>query len=366
MVEIGSFRGRSTIVLARAADAVVAIDPHAGSDRGPQEIAADAARGDEDLDAFRANLARAGVADRVRHVRRASAEALGEVDGAVALLFVDGAHRYGPARADMAGWGRRVAPGGDDAGARRVLLDRRHARAAVGVRRVAVVALRRPHRLAGRVRAPAAPLRARPRANAARQLAELPWFARNVAIKALVLARLRRWAGGSGCRATRPGRTERARQRERAAATTAATATQWTAIRSCAYSGLKPPRSSTPISSVSTGTTTTSSAPAATASGRAPIPRHRTRTTPSAISGAARAANTNPSASPATSASDARRGRTGSGARRVGVREQRARAARVRRGRAAQEQHERAAAEQRDSRDRVARAARARSGANAS
>ncbi len=41
IVEIGSFRGRSTIVLASAADptiAVMAIDPHAGNDRGPQEL----------------------------------------------------------------------------------------------------------------------------------------------------------------------------------------------------------------------------------------------------------------------------------------------------------------------------------------
>ena len=30
----------------------------------------------------------------------------------MALLYVDGAHRYRPARADLAGWGRRVAPGG--------------------------------------------------------------------------------------------------------------------------------------------------------------------------------------------------------------------------------------------------------------
>ncbi|MGZ4770368.1 MAG: class I SAM-dependent methyltransferase, partial [Ilumatobacteraceae bacterium] len=38
IVEIGSFRGRSTIVLASAAPPdviVVAIEPHAGTDRGP-------------------------------------------------------------------------------------------------------------------------------------------------------------------------------------------------------------------------------------------------------------------------------------------------------------------------------------------
>ena len=51
IVEIGSFRGRSMIVLASsAADGVdiTAIDPHMGSDRGPQEIEADQERGDDD------------------------------------------------------------------------------------------------------------------------------------------------------------------------------------------------------------------------------------------------------------------------------------------------------------------------------
>ena len=73
---------------------------------------ADRTRGDADHDAFRANLAAAGVAERVRHVRKLSADALGDVDGALALLYVDGAHRFGPARDDVARWGARVAPGG--------------------------------------------------------------------------------------------------------------------------------------------------------------------------------------------------------------------------------------------------------------
>src|SRR4029079_5631903 len=108
---IGSFRGKSTVVLA-SAGSVIAIDPHAGSDRGPQEIAADASRGDADYAAFHANLESAGVAARVRHVRKFSADALGDVAGPVSLLFVDGARRFGPARADLADWGARVAPGG--------------------------------------------------------------------------------------------------------------------------------------------------------------------------------------------------------------------------------------------------------------
>lgn len=106
IVEIGSFRGRSTIVLASAAHPgveLVAIDPHAGSDRGPQEIGADAQRGDADHAAFESNLRRARVCDRVRHVRRFSQDALAEVAGA---------QRYRPVRQDIELWGGRVGTGG--------------------------------------------------------------------------------------------------------------------------------------------------------------------------------------------------------------------------------------------------------------
>jgi predicted O-methyltransferase YrrM len=115
IVEIGSFRGRSTIVLARAAGhgvEVVAIDPHGGGDRGPQEITPDAQRGEEDFRTFHANLRRAGVQEGVRHVRRMSDDALAEVQPPLDMLYVDGAHRYGPARADIERYGARVRPGG--------------------------------------------------------------------------------------------------------------------------------------------------------------------------------------------------------------------------------------------------------------
>jgi hypothetical protein len=190
VVEIGSFRGRSTIVLASAAPAVVAIDPHAGSDRGPQEIAPDAARGDEDHAAFRANLERAGVAERVHHVRRPSADAHSDIDGPVALVFVDGAHRFGPARADLAGWGGRVAPGGA------MLVHDAFSSVGVTLALLAECVFSSRWRYAGRTGSLAeyervsVSGRARAR-NAVRQLAELPWFARNLAIKVLIVARLR-------------------------------------------------------------------------------------------------------------------------------------------------------------------------------
>ena len=194
VVEIGSFRGRSTIVLARAAPAdaeVVAIDPHLGSDRGPQEFAEQRDLGNADLEAFRANLSRAGVAERVRHVRERSQDALGAVDGAVDLLYVDGAHRYGPARDDLVRWGARVRDGGT------LLVHDSFSSIGVTLALLRGVAFDGEWRYRGRVGSLAeyarAPVRGRARvANALRQLAELPWFARNVVVKVLILARVRR------------------------------------------------------------------------------------------------------------------------------------------------------------------------------
>jgi predicted O-methyltransferase YrrM len=192
VVEIGSFRGKSTIVLAAAAGAVIAIDPHGGGDRGPQEIAPDAARGDADHAAFHANLRAAGVNARVRHVRRPSAEAHADVEGPLALLYVDGAHRYRPARADIAGWGARIEPGGA------MLVHDAFSSVGVTLALLAECVPSTRWRYAGRTGSLAeyerqhAPLRGRARAlNVGRQLAQLPWFARNLALKALVLAGLR-------------------------------------------------------------------------------------------------------------------------------------------------------------------------------
>ncbi len=193
IVEIGSFRGRSTIVLRQAAAPdveVVAIDPHGGGDRGPQQISPDAALGEADHEAFHANLRRAGVDGAVRHVRRMSQDALDEVEGELALLYVDGAHRYGPARADMERWGARVAPGGT------MLVHDAYNAVGVMLAQLRLLFLSPEWRYVGRSRSLAEYRReqlggaARLR-NPAAQLGGIPWFVRNCLIKVALVARMR-------------------------------------------------------------------------------------------------------------------------------------------------------------------------------
>jgi len=193
VVEIGSFQGRSTIVLASGAPdgvRVVAIDPHAGNDRGPRELDGYGAEAASDHARFEANLARTGVRDRVTHLRRFSDDALDAVDAPVRVLYVDGAHRYAPARGDIRRWGAKV-----DTGGTMLIHD---AFSSVGVTlaiaRELLVGTR--FRYVGRsrslveYRADLAPGIAARAANAGRQLAQLPWFARNLAIKVLLTLRM--------------------------------------------------------------------------------------------------------------------------------------------------------------------------------
>ena len=189
VVEIGSFRGRSTIVLARAAGAVVAIDPHAGGDRGPQEIAPEAERGRRGLRGVPREPGRGGRrrprAARAAAVRRGALRRRGPA--LAALRRRRAPLRPGPGGPRRLGRPRRA--GRDDARPRLVLVRRRHARAA-GDR------VLRGWRYAGRTGQPRrVPPRAGPAGATSRASSpQLPWFARNVAIKALILAGRRGWA----------------------------------------------------------------------------------------------------------------------------------------------------------------------------
>lgn len=197
IVEIGSFRGRSTIVLASAAAEgveIVAIDPHAGNDRGPQEIDGFADAAGEDHAVFNANLVAAGVADRVRHVRAFSDAAHGEVADPIDVLYIDGAHRFAPARRDIVDWGARVRPGGT------MLIHDSFSSIGVTLAIFRELVPSSEWRYVGRSRSMAIyEKRHAGRAGSAiRQLAQLPWFAKNVALKVLLtlgLGRLLRRLG---------------------------------------------------------------------------------------------------------------------------------------------------------------------------
>jgi len=107
IVEIGSWKGRSTVWLARGARragrSVHAIDPHVGSREAPEAST---------LEAFQANIYRAGAGDHVAAMVMTSADAERVLEGPVELLFVDGDHSPDGAASDADLWLPRVMTGG--------------------------------------------------------------------------------------------------------------------------------------------------------------------------------------------------------------------------------------------------------------
>ena len=101
IVEIGSWKGKSTICLGRgslagAAVPIYAIDPHA-----------DYRFGD-----FKANVDRAGITDLVRPVTSLSQSAADEFQESIELLFVDSSHEYDLVLEDFEKWVPKVVEGG--------------------------------------------------------------------------------------------------------------------------------------------------------------------------------------------------------------------------------------------------------------
>lgn len=193
IIEIGSYRGRSLSILAQAADPSVkltAIDPHAGNDRGPQQIEGTEAEGQSDNDLFWANLTEAGVNNRITHLREFSQAAHESFDGQVELLYIDGAHGFGPALDDLQRWGDRVTNGGV------MLVHDCYSSIGVTLGLLRCITFSRNWEYLGRTNSMAAWRRTNPSAKAqlrsiGRQLGSLPWFAKNVAIKTAMVAKLK-------------------------------------------------------------------------------------------------------------------------------------------------------------------------------
>ena len=203
IVEIGSYHGRSAIILASASlpgVEVFAIDPHGGNDRGPQQLEGEFEDGQRDHETFLRNLDQAGVARRVRHVRKPSQTATDDIPGLLEVVYIDGAHRFQPARADIVRWGEKVAPGGT------LLIHDSFSSIGVTLALLVTLIFGGQFRYVGRsgsmVEYRREPVTGVARAvSTARQLAQLPYFARNVLFKVLIvlrLGRVTRWLGGNG------------------------------------------------------------------------------------------------------------------------------------------------------------------------
>jgi predicted O-methyltransferase YrrM len=113
VVEIGSFTGRSTILLARGAMAagrerVVAIDPHLYPPRVTERLPGETSS----EQAFRQNLERMGVSSHVDVRVRRSEEAAREWKGPVRLLWIEGDHKHPSVRLDFDLWNPFLIPGG--------------------------------------------------------------------------------------------------------------------------------------------------------------------------------------------------------------------------------------------------------------
>jgi predicted O-methyltransferase YrrM len=106
IVEIGSYRGRSTTFLGAGSDAggrvpVYAIDPHV-----------DPATGKSRYVNFARQIERAGLGHIVRPMISTSASAAPRVSEPVELLFIDGAHDLASVQQDWDLWVPKVIPGG--------------------------------------------------------------------------------------------------------------------------------------------------------------------------------------------------------------------------------------------------------------
>ncbi len=178
IVEIGSHRGRSTVVLAGGGGGrqVVAIDPFVTG----RLFDGDAARRD-----FEAALARTGLSDRVELKAARSQDVYARWNLPIGLLYIDGKHDYWSCLRDLR-WARFLAPGGQ------VLVHDAFSSIGVTTALIRHLATDRTLRYAGRTGSLASFILAPPTASSTRAfLGELPWWMRNVGIKVLLRLRAR-------------------------------------------------------------------------------------------------------------------------------------------------------------------------------
>lgn len=106
IVELGSYQGRSTVILAHGVQErggkVIAIDHYSGK-AGDVVITAD------DLEQLRNNVQRFGLSNVVESIVGDYTAEADNFQGEIDLLFLDGNHDYKSVKADLAAWSSMVA-----------------------------------------------------------------------------------------------------------------------------------------------------------------------------------------------------------------------------------------------------------------
>lgn len=112
IVEIGSWKGKSTICIARGVvdgrpAKIYAIDPHIGSSEHQKMF------GEVDTyEEFITNIKQASVSKYIKPIRKTSAVAAQNFKETIGFLFVDGAHEYRMVKIDIDSWFDKVRNGG--------------------------------------------------------------------------------------------------------------------------------------------------------------------------------------------------------------------------------------------------------------
>jgi len=113
IVEIGSFKGKSTVMLAKVAahyglGRIVAIDPH----NCPELLDHQADPAASSFQDFLRNIEAAGVGDQVEVLRAYSKDVSGAWNRPIRFLWIDGDHSYRGAKTDFDGFFPHVLPQG--------------------------------------------------------------------------------------------------------------------------------------------------------------------------------------------------------------------------------------------------------------
>lgn len=112
VIELGSYKGRSTTVWALAGRQVHAVDAWTTDNYAPAAIKEYFVPDESALTAFRANIARAGVAERITVHRGLTTEMAQGWQTPAAILFIDAGHHYPAVRGDLDAWLPHLAPDG--------------------------------------------------------------------------------------------------------------------------------------------------------------------------------------------------------------------------------------------------------------